>query len=130
VLRSDLTTYTVAAGSTIAFNIILDTRSTPIGGAELSVGFTTSPNIFTGGTYAATGSPPPVVSNLQQGVLRASLASGSPLSGALSIIHLTFTASSAPVSGFLTLTLIDLVSPTGTDLLPVSTSTRIPIIIQ
>jgi hypothetical protein len=70
------------------------------------------------------------VSNLQQGVLRASLASGSPLSGALSIIHLTFTASSAPVSGFLTLTLIDLVSPTGTDLLPVSTSTRIPIIIQ
>lgn len=130
VLRSDLTTFNVTAGSTIVFNIILDTRSTPIGGAELSVGYTTSPTIFTGGTYDATGSPPPVVSNLQQGVLRASLASGSPLTGALSIIHLTFTARSTPASGFLTLTLIDLVSPTGTDLLPVSTSTRIPIIIQ
>ena len=130
VLRTDLTTFNVTAGSTIVFNIILDTRSTPIGGAELSVGYTTSPDLFTGGTYAATGSPPPVISNLQQGVLRASLASGSPLSGALSIIHLTFTARGSPASGFLTLTLIDLVGPTGTDLLPVSTSTRIPIIIQ
>ena len=130
VLRTDLTTFNVRPGSTIVINIILDTRSTPIGGAELSVGYTTSPTIFTGGTWAATGSPAPVVSNLQFGVFRLSLASGSPLTGQLAILRLTFTATSSNTSGFLTLTLIDLVSPTGTDLLPVSTSTRIPIIIQ
>ena len=131
VLRSDLTTFNVKAGSTIVINIILDTRSTPIGGAELSVGYTTSPALFTSVTWAATGSPAPVVSNLQGGVLRVSLASGSPLTGELAMLRLDFTiAPSSNASGFLTLTLIDLVSPTGTDLLPVSTSTRIPIIIQ
>ena len=131
VLRSDLTTFNVKAGSTIVINIILDTRSTPIGGAELSVGYTTSPALFTSGTWAATGSPAPVVSNLQGGVLRVSLASGSPLTGELAMLRLDFTiAPSSNASGFLTLTLIDLVSPTGTDLLPISTSTRIPIIIQ
>jgi hypothetical protein len=130
VLRSDLTTFNVKPGSTLVINIILDTRSTPIGGAELSVGYTTSPTIFTGGTWSATGSPAPIVSNLQGGVFRLSLASGSPLTGQLAILRLTFTTRSSNTSGFLTLTLIDLVSPTGTDLLPVSTSTRIPIIIQ
>jgi trimeric autotransporter adhesin len=131
VLRTDLTNYNVTAGSTIVINVILDTRSTPIGGAEFSVGYTTAPpSIFSTGSYEATGTPAPIVANNQPGVLRASLASGNPLSGALSIIRLTFTARNTPASGFLTLTLIDLVSPTGTDLLPVSTSTRIPIIIQ
>ena len=130
VLRSDLTTFNVTVGSTIVINIILDTRSTPIGGAELSVGYTTSPTLFTGGSWAATGSPAPVVSNPQFGVFRLSLASGSPLTGQLAILRLTFTTTTSLNSGFLTLTLIDLASPTGTDLLPVSTSTRIPIIIQ
>ena len=69
-------------------------------------------------------------------MFRVSLASGSPLTGQLSILQFTFTA---PItsgvdlisdrSGYLILTLIDLVDPTGADLLPVSTSMRIPIII-
>jgi hypothetical protein len=131
VLRSDLTTFNVSRNSMIVINIILDTRSTPIGGTEFSVGYTTSPTLFgSGGGWSATGSPAPVVSNIQGGVLRVSLASGSPLSGELAMLRLTFTTTSSNASGFLTLTLIDLVSPTGADLLPVSTSTRIPIIIQ
>lgn len=130
VLRTDLTTYAVIGGSTLTFNIILDTRSTPIGGTEFSVGYSTYPAIFTGGNYTTTGSPAPVVSNPQFGVLRVSLASGSPLTGELSMLRLSFTVTTAKNAGFLTLTLIDLVSPTGTDLLPVATSTRIPIIIQ
>jgi hypothetical protein len=130
VLRTDLTTFNVTAGSTITFNIILDTRSTPIGGTEFSVGYTTSPTLFTSGSYTTIGSPAPIVSNPQFGVLRVSLASGSPLSGELAILRLSFTVTTGKTSGFLTLTLIDIVSPTGTDLLPVSTSTRIPIIVQ
>ena len=136
VLRSDLTAYNVKAGATVVVNIILDTRSTPIGGAELTVGYTTSPVVFQSVNVVATGSPAPVVSNLQGGVFRLSLASGSALSGQLSILRFTFTAPItsgveliANRSGYLTLTLLDLVGPTGTDLLPVSTSTRIPIII-
>jgi uncharacterized protein YjdB len=130
VLTSDLTTFNVQTGSTIVINIILDTRSTPIGGTEFSVGFTTFPTLFTGGSYQATGSPAPEVSNLQTGLLRVSLASGSPLTGQLSILQLRLNTSTSNASGYLTLTLIDLVSPTGTDLLPVGTSTRIPIIIH
>ena len=130
VLRTDLTTFNVRPGATLTFNVILDTRSTPIGGTELSVGFTTVPTLFTGGSYSATGSPAPVVSNLQSGLLRLSLASGSPLTGPLSILRLSFTATTMNASGFITLTFIDLVSPTGTDLIPVATSTRIPVIVH
>ena len=137
VLRTDLTNYVVTAGSTVTINIILDTRSTPIGGSEFSVGYTTSPNVFNNPSVAPTGTPAPVVSITQRGVFRASLASGTPLSGQLSVLQFTF---SAPItsgvellanrSGYLILTFLDIVSPTGSDLLPVSTSTRIPIIIQ
>jgi len=130
VLRSDLTTFNVKPGTTVVINVILDTRSTPIGGTELSVGFTTTPQIFTGGSFAPTGSPAPEVSNLQAGLLRLSLASGSPLTGQLSILRLSFTTTTSNASGFLTFTFIDLVSPTGTDLIPVATSTRIPIIVH
>ncbi len=136
VLRSDLTEYRVKAGATVVVNVILDTRATPIGGAELTVGYTTTPTVFQSVSIAPTGSPAPVVSNLQAGVFRVSLASGSALTGQMSILRFSF---SAPVtsgaelianrSGYLTLTLIDLVDPTGADILPTSTSTRIPIII-
>ena len=131
VLRTDLTTFNVGAGTTnYVINVILDTRSTPIGGGEMTVGYTTTPQIFSNGSYNPTGSPAPVVSNLQAGLLRLSLASGSPLSGQLSILQLSFTTTSSSASGFVTLTFIDLVGPDGTDLIPVSTSTRIPIIVH
>jgi hypothetical protein len=130
VLRTDLTTFNVKTGSTTVVNIILDTRSTPIGGAELSVGYTTNPTVFTNVSGVATGSPAPIVNNFQEGVYRLSLASGSALGGQLAIFQLTFTTPTSNSYGFLTLTLIDLVSPTGADLLPVSTSTRIPIVVH
>jgi hypothetical protein len=130
VLRSDLRTFNVVAGATTVVNIILDTRSTPIGGAEFSVGYTTSPAVFTILAWSATGTPAPVVGWFQNGVFRLSLASGSPLSGQLAVFRLTFTTPTANTSGFLTLTLTEIVSPTGSDLLPVSTSTRIPIIVK
>jgi hypothetical protein len=92
LLRSDLTAYNVLAGFTIVVNVILDTRSTPIGGAELSVGYTTNPTVFTSVTVAGTGSPAPLITSVQQGVFRVSLASGSPLSGQLAFLRFTFTA--------------------------------------
>jgi hypothetical protein len=131
LLRTDLTTFNVSPRTqNYMINVILDTRSTPIGGAEMTVGYTTVPDIFTAGQYNPAGSPVPVVSNLQAGLLRLSLASGNPLSGPLTILQLSFTVTSTNASGFVTLTFIDLVAPDGTDLLPVSTSTRIPIIVH
>jgi trimeric autotransporter adhesin len=130
ILRTDLTTFNVKPGTTLTFNVILDTRSTPIGGSELTVGFTTFPSLFSTGNYTITGTPAPQVTNLQAGLLRLSLASGSPLTGPLSILQLSFTTVTANASGFITLTFVDLVSPTGADLIPVATSTRIPIIIH
>jgi len=130
VLRTDLTTFNVKPASTVVINVILDTRSMPIGGTELTVGFTTVPTIFVGGTYTPTGSPAPVISNLQAGLLRVSLASGSPLSGQLPILQLSLNTGSTNASGFVTLTFIDLVGPDGTDLIPVATSMRIPIIVH
>lgn len=130
VFRSDLTSFNVAAGATTVVNIILDTRATPIGGAEMLLGFTTSPTVFASVSGAVTGTPVPIATNLQTGVVRLSLASGSALTGQLSVFRFTFTTVNAKTSGFLTLTLLDLVSPTGTDLLPTSTSTRIPILVQ
>jgi uncharacterized protein YjdB len=130
LLRTDLTTFNVKPGSTVVINVSIDTRATPIGGTELTVGFTTVPTIFTGGNYTVTGSPAPVVSNLQAGLLRVSLASGSPLGGQLPLLQLSLTASTTNASGFVTLTFIDLVSPDGTDLIPVATSMRIPIIVH
>lgn len=137
LLRGDLTNFNVQAGATTVVNVILDTRSTPIGGAELSVGFTTNPSVFTSVNVVGTGSPAPLITSVQVGVFRVSLASGSPLSGQLAFLRFTFTA---PVtsgiellsnrSGFLTFTLLDLVDPAGADLLPVSTSTRIPVIVK
>ena len=137
LLRSDLTAYNVLAGFTIVVNVILDTRSTPIGGAELSIGYSTNPSVFTSVNVVGTGSPAPLITSVQQGVIRVSLASGSPLSGQLAFLRFTFTA---PIttgvellsnrSGFLTFTLLDLVDPTGADLLPLSTSTRVPVIVK
>ncbi len=117
--------------------MILDTRSTPVGGAELSVGYTTNPTVFQSINIVGTGSPSPLITSVQQGVFRISLASGSPLSGQLAFLKFTFTAPTTSGAellsnrfGFLTFTLLDLVDPSGADLLPVSTSTRIPVIVK
>jgi hypothetical protein len=137
LLRGDLTNFNVQAGATTVVNVILDTRSTPIGGAELSVGYTTNPVVFQSASAIGTGNPATLISSVQLGVFRVSLASGSPLSGQLTLLRFTFTAPTTSGvellsnrSGFLTFTLLDIVDPTGADLLPVSTSTRIPVIVK
>jgi hypothetical protein len=135
VLRSDLTEYRVKAGATVVINVILDTRATSIGGTELTVGYTTTPTVFQSVSVGPEGNPLPLINNVQAGLFRVSLASGSALTGQLSIVRFSFTAPNfSPElipdrAGYLTLTLIDLVDPGGADILPSSTSTRIPIII-
>lgn len=135
ILRSDLTGYAVQSGNTVSVNVLIDTRTMPIGGAELSVGYTTQPTVFASVSATAVGSPAPIVSRIQTGVYRVSFASGTAISGQQILVRFDFTAFAAAApqvnqSGFLILTLLDIVDPTGADLLPVSTSTRYPIIVK
>ncbi|HJQ10339.1 MAG TPA: Ig-like domain-containing protein [Gemmatimonadaceae bacterium] len=136
LLRLDLTKYLFQAGTTsVVVNALIDTRSTPIGGAELSVGVPTRPFILRVTNVTIVGSPAPLVSSSQEGIYRISLASANALSGQLLLVRITFdvagiSSSEVNRSGFFALTLLDIVDPTGADLLPVSTSTRFPIIMQ
>ena len=131
VLRSDLLTYVTKAGDATTINIYLDTRSTPVGAVSIAVGYTTSATVFTGVVVTTpTGPPVPVVTTQQQGVYRVSAASATPLTGQVALLQLRFITPSANTNGIITLLVTEIIAPDGTDLLPVTTSTRIPIIVQ
>jgi uncharacterized protein YjdB len=136
LLRTDLTNYLFQAGMTsVVVTAVIDTRSTPIGGAELSVGFPAVPFILRMTNVTAVGSAAPVVKLVQGNTYRISVASANPLAGQQALVQFTFdiagiSPSEINRSGFIALTLLDVVDVTGANLLPVSTSTRFPIIMQ
>ena len=70
------------------------------------------------------------MTQVRYGLLRITAVSGNPLTGPVSLLKLNFPDAYGRAFRFLTLTLTELVAPDGTDLMPVSTSTRIPIIVQ
>jgi hypothetical protein len=131
VLRSNLTTFTTKAGDITFIDIYLDTRSTPVGAATVSIGYTTAVSVFSGvSATTPTGPPVPVVSSPLGGIYRVSVASATPLTGQVALLRLRVATSSANTSGIITLTVTEIVAPDGTDLMPVTTSTRIPIIVK
>ena len=72
----------------------------------------------------------PVVTTQQQGVYRVSAASATPLTGQIALLRLRFTTLASGTNGIITLLVTEIVAPDGSDLMPVTTSTRIPIIVQ
>jgi hypothetical protein len=132
VFRSDLTTYLVKAGDVTFVNVLIDTRSTPVGAATVAVGYTTATSVFGFNmTYTiGTGPPVPVATSPTSGVIRVSVASATPLTGQIALLRLRVVTSTAGQSGVITLTVTDIVGPDGTDLMSLTTSTRIPIIVQ
>lgn len=132
VLRSDLTTFLVKAGDVTFVNVLLDTRSTPVGAATVAVGYTTITPVFGFNvTYTIpTGPPAPVATSTTAGVIRVSVASATPLTSQITLLRLRIVTPTAGLSGVITLTVTDIVAPDGSDLMSVTTSTRIPIIVQ
>jgi hypothetical protein len=131
VLRSDLTTFRTKAGDITTIDVYLDTKSTPVGAATIAVGYTTAVSVFTSVSITIpTGPPMPVVSSPLGGVYRVSVASATPLTGHVAMLRLRVGTSIPNTSGSITLTVTEIVAPDGTDLLPSTTSTRIPIIVQ
>jgi hypothetical protein len=76
------------------------------------------------------GPPAPVVSSPLGGIYRVSVASATPLTGQVALLRLRVGTAIGNTSGSITLTVTEIIAPDGTDLLPVTTSTRIPIIVK
>ncbi|MEO5816221.1 MAG: Ig-like domain-containing protein [Gemmatimonadaceae bacterium] len=131
VLRSDLTTFRAKAGDVMTIDVYVDTRSMQVGAATIAVGYTTAVSAFNSVSITVpTGPPVPVVSSPLGGVYRVSVASATPLTGHVAMLRLRVSTAFQSSSGSITLTVTEIVAPDGTDLLPVTTSTRIPIIVQ
>ena len=131
VIRSDLTTYLVKAGDVTFVNVVIDTRSTPIGAATVAVGYTSTSSPVFGVTFTIpTGPPVPVATTVTTGVIRVTVASATALTGQVALLRLRVVTPVAGLSGVITLTVTDIVAPDGSDLMSVTTSTRIPIIVQ
>jgi hypothetical protein len=112
--------------------VYIDTRLTPVGAATVAVGYTASNQVFNFnvGYTTASGPPVPVATSPTGGVIRVSVASATPLTGQIALLRLRVSTPIAGLSGVITLTVTDIVAPDGTDLMPLTTSTRIPIIVQ
>ena len=131
VLRGNLTSYSVVAGDTTTISIALDTRSTPIGAVSVAIGYTVVNNTFSGVGYSVpTGPPVPAVSNPIFGLFRVTAASATPLTGSIALLNLRVVTRQAGTAGVITLVVTEIFAPDGSDLLPVTTSTRIPIIVK
>jgi hypothetical protein len=131
ILRSNLTTFSTKAGDVTSIDVYLDAKATAVGAATVAIGYTTAVSVFTGVSITIpTGPPVPVVSSQVSGVYRVSVASATPLTGQVALLRLRVATPFANSSGIITLTVTEIVAPDGTDLLPVTTSTRIPIIVK
>ncbi len=131
VLRSNLTTFTTKAGDVTLIDVYLDTRATAVGAATVAIGYTTAVTVFTSVSITIPAGPPvPVVSSPLGGIYRVAVASAAPLTGQVALLRLRVGTAVANTSGSITLTVTEIIAPDGTDLLPVTTSTRIPIIVK
>jgi hypothetical protein len=131
VLRSNLTTFTTKAGDITFIDVYIDTRATAIGAATVAIGYTTAVTVFTNVSITIPAGPPaPVVSSPLGGLYRVSVASATPLTGQVALLRLRVGTAIGNTSGSITLTVTEIIAPDGTDLLPVTTSTRIPIIVK
>ena len=131
VLRSDLTTYLVKPGDVTFVNVLIDTRQTPVGAATIAVGYTSLASPVFSVSYTVPAGPPvPVATSTTPGVIRVSVASATALTGQISLLSLRVVTPTGGLSGVITLTVTDIVAPDGSDLMSVTTSTRIPIIVQ
>ena len=132
VLRSNLSTFLVKANDITFVDVLLDARQTAVGAATVAVGYTTATAVFGFNvTFTVPAGPPvPVASSPTAGVIRVSVASVTPLSGQTALLRLRVVTPTSGLSGVITLTVTDIVAPDGSDLAAVTTSTRIPIIVQ
>ncbi len=132
LVRANLTSYQYNAGDTITASIILDARTTTIGAATLSVGWTTDNSMFLNAAWTTGGPPTPVVNNPLSGVLLVSVASPAGITGAVTVVQLKLVVrqQAKGAAGWLTLGALEVDGTDAASLLSRTTSTRYPIIIR
>lgn len=133
VLRTDLTTYTARPGDLLVVNVILDPRSTQVGAATIVIGYEVENNMFQSVSAGVpTQTPMPVLAFASTGgVLRSSIASATALSTSPTMARLQLVVRpGAGLNGWITVTVLDMVDPTGADIALQVTSTRYPIFIR
>ena len=130
VIRVQRGSYLARAGDTITVTILLDARSTPVGGASIVVGTQTSPFVFTYAAYAVPNETPQPIANVTgTGVLRVAVAAASGISGPFTMVTLQL-LSPTPNVGWLTLTPLDVAGTDGADLTSLTTPTRFPLVFR
>ncbi len=127
VLRSDVTTTVGTAGTAMTVNIYLDSRSTSVGAVSVAVGYTTAQSVF--GSVSWTFAAGVVGASVNSGVIRASAAAANALPVQVPLLQLRLTPIRTNSSGTITLTVTEIVAPDGANLLPITTSTRIPVVV-
>jgi hypothetical protein len=131
VLRTNLTTFSARSSDSITVDLILDPRGTPLGvvtlfasikSLDFNIGYRASvlqPN----GVQVAAFEP-------NVGVLRFSIASGSPITSPITFGRLVIAGGPPTRSLSINMIAIDAYAPDGTDVYPLVTSTVYPVIFR
>lgn len=131
VLRADLTDYVVHAGDVFTVNVTLDPRSTAVGAATIVVGYETENSMFVVQSATVPNQTPlPTAFNSSYGVFRANVASANALTGTPIMLRLLLSTPRSGLSGWITLTVLDMADPNANDITLQATSTRYPIIVR
>jgi hypothetical protein len=130
LLRTTATTWLTRIGDTLSANVVLDTRSTPVGAGSFAVAFQLLSGSMTILSSTPSGTPVPVVNQPASGIYRISIGAASGMTGTVSLLNVRFVSRLANTTGWLTLYALDVAGVDGGNLTPVTTSTRIPIVFR
>jgi len=127
LLRTNVTTWSARVADTIFVTVFLDPRGTPVGAASLAVSIAVGP--VTAFITIPAGPPTPVVT-LAGSTFRISVGSATGITTAAPVLALKIVGRTPGTTGFLSFTALDVSAVDGTDLTPLTTSTRLPIVIR
>jgi hypothetical protein len=126
VIRSTLTSYAGRIADTIYATVVLDTRGTTVGAAVAGVDISVNSTFL---YNTPTGAPTPVVSLTTSNVFRIAVGSPTGMTGTVSLLNLRIVPRATGVF-WIYFYALDLSGIDGSNLTPLASSTRIPIIVR
>jgi hypothetical protein len=131
VVRSTITTWSLALADTAFVNVVLDTRGLTVGSGLFAVAVQTQPAAFATILFSTpNASPTPLINNSSTGVLRVSVSSATGMTGTVALVNLKIVGRASGLVGWLTFTALDVSGVDGTDMTRQITSTRLPLVIK
>ncbi len=131
IFRTTSTTWVGKALDTTFVTIVLDGRGTTIGAASLSVGVQLNPQFISNFIFVIPQGPPiPTVNVSTPDIMRVAFGSATGSAGLITVLNLKLVGIAAGASGWLTLLALDVSGIDGSNLTPLVTSTRLPIVLK